>query len=393
MYNVFDYAAEYGDKTFAEMPFNDVDAVALINDMYMWVQLVVPREFQAPEDAMTLRESNDLLMEKFHGEYVGFGLAMNKEVPIGYDKLAKTARYGDIKITGVRNEYDMDEHLQYCAITLHLDDERMMVVYRGTDDSIAGWIEDADILVKGEIPSHKLSVDYITEAAAAYPGKKIIVGGHSKGGHVALYAALNCSDEIRKRFELVYNNDGPGFANYDLFKTQAYQDILPVYRHIIPFNSFVGMMLCHDDDYLIVNSSAPIGMAQHSSESWQFKGPELDLMDDLGTEGKINKKSFEQLGENIDVDNLNAVYGILVAMTEGMAQPGLIGVVKNLPSSVSEAIKAYRAASPEDKAGFKRGVSKFGKIVVSSAREIIRQNRKSAKDEKTVKDGQDGNGE
>ena len=379
MYNVFDYVAEFGDKTFAEMPFNDVDAIALCNDMYMWVQLVVTRELQAPEDAMTLRESNELLMDKFHGEYVGFGLAMNKEVPIGYDKLAKTNRYGDIKITGVRNEYDMDEHLQYCAITLHLDDERLMVIYRGTDDSIAGWIEDADILVKGEIPSYKLSVDYLNEVADTYPDKKIIVGGHSKGGNVSLYAALNCRDDVRARFQYVYNNDGPGFANYDMFKTRAYQDILPVYRHIIPYNSFVGMMLCHDDDYLIINSSFSVGAAQHSSESWQFKGAELDLMDDLGTEGKINKRSFEELGENIDVDELNAVYGILLAMTEGMAQPGLIGIAKNLPSSVSEAIRAYRNSSPEDKEGFKRGVAKFGKIVRSSVREIVGKERQASR--------------
>ncbi len=379
MYNVFDYAREYGDKSFDELPFNDVDAVALINDMYMWVEWVVTRDFQKPEDAMTIAESNRLLMEMFHGEYVGFGLAMNAEVPKGYDLLANTKRFGNIRITGVRNEYDIDEHLQYCGATLLIDDETMMIVYRGTDDSMAGWIEDADILVKEEIPSYKLALDYIHEAADTYPDRKIIVGGHSKGGNVALYAALSCREDVRARFSRVYNNDGPGFANYDIFKTGAYEQIKPVYRHIVPFNSLVGMMLCHDKDYLIVNSNAPIGAMQHSSESWQFNGPELDLKDELGTEGKINERTFELLGENADVENLHAIYGLLLAMDEGMSQPGLIGIAKNLPSSVIAAVKAYRQAEPGDKELIKKGLLKFGKIVRTSAQEVRQENKEKTK--------------
>ena len=375
MYNVFDYAREYGDKSFSELPFNDVDAVLLCNAMYMWVEWVVPRGLQPIDEAMTIAESNRLLMEMFHGEYVGFGLAMNAQVPKGYDEIAQTKRFGNIKITGARNEYDIDEHLQYFAVTLFIDDEQLMVVYRGTDDSMAGWIEDADIFVKQEIPSYPLALSYIHEVADAYPDKKIIVGGHSKGGNVALYAALSCREDVRARFSRVYNNDGPGFANYDIFKTGAYDQIRPVYRHIIPFNSMVGMMLCHDKDYLIVNSTAPVGAMQHSSETWQFKGPELDLRDELGTEGKINERAFEMLGENVDLDNLHAIYGLLLAMDEGMSQPGLIGIMKNLPSSVIEAVKAYRQADPGDKELIKKGLLKFGGIIRSSVQSVRQENK------------------
>ena len=44
------------------------------------------------------------------------------------------------------------------------------------------------------------------------------IGGHSKGGNLAVYAAMNCPKEVRERIIKVYNMDGPGFRTEVLEK-------------------------------------------------------------------------------------------------------------------------------------------------------------------------------
>ena len=38
-----------------------------------------------------------------------------------------------------------------------------------------------------------------------------MVGGHSKGGNLAVYAAANVPSDIQERIAVVYSHDGPGF--------------------------------------------------------------------------------------------------------------------------------------------------------------------------------------
>jgi len=38
----------------------------------------------------------------------------------------------------------------------------------------------------------------------------MIIGGHSKGGNLALIAAMYCNFFIRRKIINVYSNDGPG---------------------------------------------------------------------------------------------------------------------------------------------------------------------------------------
>ena len=49
------------------------------------------------------------------------------------------------------------------------------------------------------------------EAVALRLPKRLIVGGHSKGGNLALYAALRAKPAVQERIERVYTHDGPGF--------------------------------------------------------------------------------------------------------------------------------------------------------------------------------------
>ena len=61
------------------------------------------------------------------------------------------------------------------------------------------------------VPSQIDAVNYLNNIAAKY-NSNIRVGGHSKGGNLAIYAATFCTREVQDRIINVYNNDGPGFS-------------------------------------------------------------------------------------------------------------------------------------------------------------------------------------
>ena len=152
-----------------------------------------------------------------------------------------------------------------------------------------------EIMKKDEYERYKTYlVDYLAEVAKRFDGD-IIVCGHSKGGYVAQYAVLNSPKEVRDRIKYLYNNDGPGFKNYDYLGSDVYNELLPRYRHFIPQSSFIGMMLMHDDDYTVVKSNGLIGPLQHDLRTWQFKGDKLITCDDVSAVGKVTDLVFHDL--------------------------------------------------------------------------------------------------
>ena len=51
------------------------------------------------------------------------------------------------------------------------------------------------------------------------------MGGHSKGGNLAVYSAVFCGEAVQNQLMRVYNNDGPGFRTSLLGLPE------PVYHH------------------------------------------------------------------------------------------------------------------------------------------------------------------
>ena len=97
-----------------------------------------------------------------------------------------------------------------------------------------GWKEDLNLAFSKPLNSQYLSVEYMNRVSGYVKGN-FYAGGHSKGGNLAVYAAMNCNEDVRKRLLHVYNNDGPGFrpeirklGNYEAVAEnfQIYSEIL-----------------------------------------------------------------------------------------------------------------------------------------------------------------------
>lgn len=84
--------------------------------------------------------------------------------------------------------------------------------------------------------------------------------GHSKGGNLAVYAAMNASDEVKDRVERIYSLDGPGFPE-SVVNSFEYASVSDRIVKIVPDSSVVGMVLETPERCMVVKSDVK---AQHA---------------------------------------------------------------------------------------------------------------------------------
>ena len=165
--------------------------------------------------------------------------------------------------------FQEQQEQQFSATTFLLDNDTAYVAFRGTDNTLVGWKEDFNMSFQSEVPSQTAAAAYLQEFSAL-PIHHILVGGHSKGGNLAVFAAVKAPPVLQARIQAVYNNDGPGFCS-DILHSVAYYQILHKVHTFVPEASIVGMLLEHEEDYQVI-ASTQHGFLQHDPYSWCVNG-------------------------------------------------------------------------------------------------------------------------
>lgn len=309
MANILDYLDWRGDLSFAERPFNEVDNLILAEISYLDFSGVVPRGFVA--QPVSLQEA----AQRYFAAHptTDMGVLVPDQIPVLVEKAAQSPRFQSLRLLGYVNEIDEETQTQFSALTILLPDGRAYVAFRGTDDTIVGWKEDFNMAFTPEIPAQKYALEYLKRVSSALAFSTLIVGGHSKGGNLAVYAAVFCGADVQKRISAVYNNDGPGF----------YASLLPLAEHhaiaakittLLPESSVVGMLLAHEESYQVVRSTQ-IGLMQHDGFSWQVKGTCFEHLAGLTEGGKIMDKTLrsflQQLTQEQRVQFVDTLFDIL----------------------------------------------------------------------------------
>ena len=119
-------------------------------------------------------------------------------------------------------------------------------------------------------PAQIGAVEYVEDMAWRCPERPVRIGGHSKGGNLAAYAAIHIPEALQARMLDAYNNDGPGFRR-DVTDTAEYRRIAAKLHTYIPAASIVGVLLEHTEDYTVVASSSRAIM-QHEPLTWGVLG-------------------------------------------------------------------------------------------------------------------------
>lgn len=370
MANVMDYIKKYGDISFCDMPFGEADNVALCGMYYMPFDKVVSDSFD--DEPVDYKTASDEIFELRGRKHTPVGLVLLKNISEQMVLMSKYKRFQEMKVVAAVRVYEKAPAVQFEAATFLLPDGKIVVLFKGTDDTLTGWKEDFDILTKKGIPSNRLSIEYLEKTAKNFDGN-IIVCGHSKGGFIAQYAALYSSKEVRDRIEVVYNDDGPGFWDYSYLESETYAEMLPKYRHFVPQSSFIGMMLAHDEDYEIIKSNQVLGPLQHDLNSWQFSGKKLVRAEELTDMGKMNDGVLRDLVGGLDDESEKVLDTVLDKVLSGVNQNGLLDVKKNFVPALKGGVEAWRSLDRDTQKKFLKIFSDTPEIVFKNGNRIRKE--------------------
>lgn len=273
MGTILDYLKEYGDYTFAEKPFNEVDSLVLCQCSYLKFDGIAP----SPEEegpAVDLQE----IAQHPHYDHLYADERYRADNTALFQAMHGSRRFRDTQVYNYVNQIDLRTETQFSAVTFRLPDGVCYVAYRGTDETIVGWKEDLNLAFSEPTEGQLMSVDYLNRAARDIAGG-FYVGGHSKGGNLAVYAGMNCEPQVRSRITLIYDHDGPGFRP-EVKAQGAYGEIAGRIRKTIPHSSLVGMILYSDGAYEVVESRT-IGLAQHNPYTWLVKDDHFRIVNEL----------------------------------------------------------------------------------------------------------------
>lgn len=273
MGTILDYIKEYGDYSFREKPLNEVDSLILSQFLYLKLDGVV-EDLKADGTAVSIR----FLDQKQKKERLFADTRFLEDNQTLFRSMRDSVRFGSIRLNYYENIVDHAEESQFSAAVIFLDDGTAYVAFRGTDETLVGWKEDFNLAFSHPVKGQLRSVEYLNAL-----GEKLghfYVGGHSKGGNFAFYAAMNCKEEVRKKILKIYNHDGPGFRP-EVCREEDYEKIRYKAVKIIPHSSLVGLLLeYHAGEYRIVESKT-LGLLQHNPYTWLVEEDHFLLVDEV----------------------------------------------------------------------------------------------------------------
>ncbi len=331
MANVINYIKWRGDLTIGRAPINEVDNLALSLLVYNDFSGIVPGKDE--EGSISVKKACAKFLESYDLE----GAPKTDFGWVPY-YMGPSKRFGELRLSDYLDIKDTERDMMITAFTVHLPGGGLYVSFRGTTMEIDDWRMDFQISFE-EIKAQKAAVKYLNHILNKYSGD-VYVGGHSKGGNLALYAAMHISDDVQNRIKHIYSNDGPGFCP-ELIDMKKFEAIKWKLTHIIPTYSIVGMLFELPVPHKIVASDAT-KLLQHSGMTWQVEGDHFV---------KRKHVTEESAGLNRVIDDWigNATMEQRKAFTKDMF----------------DSMKSGGAVSLEDIS--KSGIHDFGTIILSAA--------------------------
>jgi len=297
--------------TFEQAPFNEVDSLIFALLSYVDFKDIVP-EWHFSEPISLQAAATGFFMRNPDPRKVSMGLIVPKDIIRLLKAVKETKRFRRIGMVAYVNRIDLEEQTQFSAVTFLLGTGESVVTFRGTDDTIVGWKENFNMSFMDAIPAQKHAAEYLN-AAAQYVKGKLYITGHSKGGNLSVYSAVHADGEAKKRILGVWNHDGPGFRD-NILNDPDYLDIKPQIKTLLPQSSLVGMLLEHEDDYIVVKSRQK-GFLQHNGLTWDVMGSSFVRVKSISAESRRTDKTLKRWIEAMSLEQreqfCEALYRVL----------------------------------------------------------------------------------
>ena len=258
MSNIYDYLDKYGNKTFEEVGYTEVDNIIFTQISYINFSNIVSKDF----DKINLEDAANMFFNEGRKCFLKKASNLLKVIK---DK----PRYKNLLLSNYIYKLTDDE--QFGALTIDINNDLRCVIFEGTDNTIVGWKEDFSIAYLPIIPSVKDATKYLKQVSKK--AKNIIITGHSKGGYIALESVMNSNIFIKRKVRKIYSLDGPGVKKEE-FYSKKFNSIKNKYVKIIPKCSIIGNLLYDIDNPIVCNAKA-VGLIGHSVFYWTVDNNKL----------------------------------------------------------------------------------------------------------------------
>lgn len=348
MSNIVDYVNLY-QYTFVEREFNDVDSLVLCQLSYLKMQHLIP----GLEDEQEFVPFRSVLREE-NSEQV-FADERYRE-----DNLKLTAavlqsrRFAEMKVNFFIDILDKEMEVQFSALTYLLGEDMenqplYYIAYRGTDENLVGWKEDFTLAFSEPVVGQLYAARYMRKAAAHLP-EKFYMGGHSKGGNLAVFAAMSSSAALQERICQVYSHDGPGFKP-QVMERYEYGRIRDKVKKILPRSSMVGMLLERGSDYNVVESSS-YGLMQHNPYTWEVdtEAGSFVPMEELKNSVRLMDSAVTDWILGLDDEQISRFSDVLFRLLAASETDNLIDFAADWKKSISGILQELKEVDEESKA-------------------------------------------
>ena len=304
---IVEHAQAVGIYSFEERPLDELDALIFSQLSYL------------PFEECISENESCTLIDVWHN-FTRYNVVekLDSSRKKGYTLLCTCAplkRYYNVilkdYVSILRKEIDM----QFSAIRFVLPCGDDIIAFRGTDATITGWKEDANMSYMNVVPAQEESTRY-TQRVLSNSNAPTYLCGHSKGGNLALYAGTTISEDCQAKLVNVFCFDGPGLVK-QLESSEEYARITPKIISIIPQSSIVGLMLNYPPNYKVVKSKAH-GIWQHDVFSWEIVEGKINQKDGVGELSKITDATLHYWLEERTEDERKFFIQTLNAVIDSM---------------------------------------------------------------------------
>lgn len=301
MATIKDYLKYYKNLSFKENKLNINDVIIFTELSYIDWSNIVPSN----SNKITLKEAFATYLEFKKDIYLTNYMKSNVS---NMKDIYNSIRYKDIYLSNYKKIVDNEK--QFGAITVHFDD-KVFISFMGTNGTVIGWKEDLSLAYSFPVEAQKYAIDYLNNVITP-DDNKILVGGHSKGGNLAMTSVMYTKENIFNRIETIYNLDGPGFRDKE-YTSNNFKKIVPKLQIYVPEDTIVGMLLNTPNNKYIVKSITR-GVLSHDVNTWQCFGDFLEK----GKQSKLSitidnriKSWYKNYNDKEMKTMINAIFNIL----------------------------------------------------------------------------------
>lgn len=341
MGNIMDYISWRGDLSFEQSQFNEVDNLILACFSYVNLDGI---SAVTKQKGIGLKKLTKEFMKLHTMKELEADKSFIRLAPFMMMKMAKSVRFGKCVVRNYVNDIVTEAEQQFAAMEIVLEDGTSYVSFRGTDDTIIGWKEDFN-LSTGVVPAQKRAIEYLQKISEHTDGM-LRVGGHSKGGNLAIYGSVMCKSAHEKILE-IYSNDGPGFSR-EFQELPETKEMMPKIIRIIPEYSIIGTLLEHEKEPVIVASSSK-GLLQHDGFSWEVQGPALVRRDSLNKTALRFIEILHKWIDGMDTEQKRLLIEDLFATLQASGYENLSEVQSGGLKSLAAMVKRVEKFAPESR--------------------------------------------